>query len=82
MLLELGTGTGVPTTDILGNSRIRGANNEYTDPGAFSTEKVTFTKKIGPYREYTTFTDAEADVVAISTNGNLAERNEAIVFEG
>ncbi len=77
----IGTAVAVPTTDINGVSRLRGASNEYADPGAFTTDLLTFNKKIGPFREYTTFGDAEADVVAISTDGNLAQRNEAIVFE-
>ena len=77
----VGDGTNAPSTDINGVSRLRGTNNEYADPGAFTTDLLTFNKKIGPYREYTSFGDAEADVVAISTDGNLAQRNEAIVFE-
>jgi hypothetical protein len=82
-VIGLGSGSaiGVPATDINGVSRLRGDNNEYADPGAFTTDLLTFNRKIGPYREYTTFGDAEDDVVAISTDGNLAQRNEAIVFE-
>jgi hypothetical protein len=74
-----GTSTSIPTTDINGADRIRGT---YADPGAFTTELVTFNRTIGATgRDYATFTAAEADVVNISTNGNLQKRNEAIVFE-
>ena len=74
-----GTSTSVPTTDINGEDRIRGT---YADPGAFTTELVTFNRTIGATgRDYATFIAAEADVTNIATNGNLQQRNERIVFE-
>ena len=74
-----GTATGAPTTDINGEDRIRGT---YVDPGAFTTELVTFNRTIGATgRDYATFTAAEADVENISTDANLQQRNESIVFE-
>ena len=36
-----------PATDIAGASRIRGAANEYADPGAFTTDLITATRTIG-----------------------------------
>ena len=76
-----GTATGAPTTDINGEDRIRGASDEYVDPGAFSVDKTTYTKSIGAGRDYATFTAAEAAVNAIPYDTNLAERNLAVVFE-
>ena len=92
-IVGLGSGSAinVPVNDILGNSRIRGANNEYADPGAFTTDLITATKVIDvnqglPY-DYSGFVDAEDDVEEVArellggTRENLAQRNGAIVFE-
>ena len=78
-----------PTTDILGNERIRGAASEYADPGAFTTDLITATRTIGKdgWQDFTTFTDAEADANTIAnellggSRLNLAERNGKIVYE-
>ena len=76
----VGTAIGAPTTDILGKDRIR---DTHADPGAFTTDLLTITKTIdaGGGGDYTSFSLAEASVVGLSTNQNLVERNEAIVFE-
>ena len=76
----VGTSTGAPTTDILGEDRIRGA---YADPGAFTTDLVTITKSIDAAGggDYTTFTAAEADVATLPTDADMVQRNEAVVFE-
>ena len=76
----VGTTTGAPTTDINGEDRIRGT---FADPGAFVAPLRTITKSIDADGggDYTTFLAAEAAVGGLPTNGNLVERNEAIVFE-
>jgi hypothetical protein len=76
----VGTTTGAPTTDINGEDRIRGT---FADPGAFVAPLRTIGKTIDAAGggDYTTFVAAEAAVVGLSTNGNLVERNESIVFE-
>ena len=80
--IGVGTASEAPTTtDIAGNDRLRGASDEYVDPGAFTCDKVTYTKTIGSGRDYTTFTAAEGAVTTIPYDTNLAERNLAIVFE-
>ena len=47
-------GTTAPATDINGDDRIRGAANEYADPGAFTTDLVEVIGNVGPQETYTT----------------------------
>ena len=72
--------TGIPTTDINGEDRIR---DTHADPGAFVAPLRTITKAIDGAGggDYTTFTAAEAAVGSLVTDADMVQRNEAIVFE-
>ena len=81
-LVGLGDVSLAVSSDIIGVSRLRGADDEYTDPGAFSTSLREIKRTVGSsIRDYDTLNEAKNASEGLSTNLNLAQRNERIVFE-
>jgi hypothetical protein len=77
----------IPSTDINGDNRVR--DNQFVDPGAFTTSALPIYRGIDSSGnwDYATFTLAEADVENIAASGEfggsgttLQQKNGAIVF--